>query len=251
MHMKFLKTIVIALVVLSFSYTKAQSTIVNSEVGVFLGPTYIQGDFGESGNSKSSTTNVGMGFEFAYIMDFSDSRYVSRFLQGLADHVKQRLQISYSKIKLQHNPIPVGNTSSEYLNFAAMRGETKIFSFGTTSEVYLFSIIKKENKLEPYFSFGIAYNMVSPTISSSLALPTVYTTGTQKIFNDKQNSLSFTYGAGARYRLRGVDLLIEGGMQSFLSDRIDGLDPQIPGDKNNDSSVSFRFGAVFHIDSRR
>ena len=57
-----------------------------------------------------------MGFEFAYIMDFSDSRFVSKFFQGLADHVKQRLQISYSKIKLQHNPIPTSTISPEYFS---------------------------------------------------------------------------------------------------------------------------------------
>jgi hypothetical protein len=249
--MKNFKSIVFLLLLLPLISLKAQNTVVNSEVGIFLGPTFFQGDFGEAGNFKSSTANVGMGFEFAYIMDFSDSRYHSMFFQNLAEHIKQRLQISYSKIKSKHNPIPVSNTSSEYLNFGAMVGESKIFSIGTISEIYIFSIVKKPYKLEPYLSLGISYNMVTPSISSTLPLPSVYTTGSQKVFNNKQNALSFTYGVGTRYRLNGVDLIFEGNMRSFLSDRIDGLDPEIPGDKNNDSMVSFRLGAVFHIDGAR
>ncbi len=234
-----------------FSSLNAQNTIVNSEIGVSLGPTYFQGDFGEADNFKSSTANVGIGFDISYIMDFSDSRYRSPFLTKLADHVKQRLQISYSKIQLEHDPIPVSSTSTQYLNFAAMQGETKILSFSTSSEIYIFSIIKKQYKLEPYFTLGIGYNIASPSISSSLAIPTVYTTGYQKIFIDKQIALSFIYGAGTRYRLKDVDLLFEANMQSFVSDKIDGLDPNVTGDKNNDSTVSFRIGAVFHLDSRR
>lgn len=249
--MKNFKFTFFLLLIFTLTITNAQNTLVNNEVGVFLGPTFFQGDFGESGNFKSTTANVGMGFEFAYIMDFSDSKLKSRFFQNLAEHVKQRFQISYSKIKLKHDPIPVSNTSSEYLNFGAMVGETKIFSIGTVSEINIFSIVKRPYKLEPYIAIGVAYNMVTPSISSSLSLPSVYTTGSQKIFNTKQNAISFTYGAGARYRLDGVDIVLEGNMQSFLSDKIDGLDPEIPGDKNNDSSVSFRVGAVFHIDSAR
>ncbi len=249
--MKVLKFIVFLFFVFSFYLLKAQNTIVNSEVSVFLGPTFFQGDFGEAGNFKSSTANVGMGFEFAYIMDFSDSRYKSRFFQTLADHVKERLQFSYTKIKLKHNPIPISNTSPQYTNFKDMYGETKIISFGIVSEIYIFSIAKEEYKLEPYFALGLASNLANPTVSSSSTLPTIYTTGNQKIFNKKQNSLSFIYGLGARYRLDDVDLVLEGNMHSFLSDRIEGLDPEIPGDKNNDSMVSFRFGAVFHLDDRK
>jgi len=249
--MKNFKYVFLILIFLSVSSIKAQSTIVNSEVGVFLGPTFFQGDFGVAENTKSSTSNVGMGFEFAYIMDFSDSRYQSKFFQNLAEHVKQRFQISYSKIKLKHNPIPVSNTSAQYPNFEAMTGETKIFHFGIVSEVNIFSIVKRPYKLEPYIALGVASNIASPSISSNIPLPTVYTTGSQKVFNNKQNAISFIYGLGTRYRLDNVDLVIEGNMQSFLSDRIDGLDPEIPGDKNNDSSVSFRIGAVFHINGRK
>lgn len=255
--MKYIKLILLVLFVIFLTPTRAQSTIVNkstivnSEVGVFLGPTFFQGDFGEAGNFKSATTNVGVGFEFAYIMDFSDSRYKSPFFQYLADHFKERLQLSYTKIKLKHDPIPVSNISTEYTKFEDMYGETKIISFGVISEVYLFSIIKKQHKLEPYLSLGLASVFANPTVSSTSTLPSIYTSGNQKIFNEKQNALSFVYGLGTRYRLNDVDLVLEGNMNSFLSDKIDGLDPGISGDKNNDSMVSFRFGAVFHLDSRK
>ena len=252
MCMKTIKSVVLVIFILVFTTLKAQNTtIINSEVGVFLGPTFFQGDFGQADNFKSSTANVGMGFEFAYIMDFSDSRLKSRFFQTIADHVKQRFQISYSKVKLKHIPVPVSNTSTEYLNFKAMTGEAKTLSFGAISEIYLFSIIRQQYKLEPYLSLGIAYNIAKPNVSSSLTIPSVYTTGSQKIFNERQTTLSFSYGAGARFHLDNVDLVIEGNMQNFLSDRIDGLDPEVPGDKSNDSMVSFRLGAVFQIDARK
>lgn len=252
MYMKNIKSVILVVFFLVFSNIKAQNTtIINSEVGVFLGPTFFQGDFGQAESFRSSTANVGMGFEFAYIMDFSDSRIKSNFFQTLADHVKQRFQISYSKVKLKHIPVPVSSTSIEYLNFKAMTGEAKTLSFGAISEIYLFSIIQQKYKLEPYISLGIAYNIAKPNISSSLTIPSVYTTGSQKIFNDRQTALSFSYGAGARFRLNNVDLVVEGYIQSFLSDRIDGLDPEVPNDKSNDSMVSFRLGAIFHIDGRK
>jgi len=251
MYLKVLKFFVFIFFVSSFLSVKAQNTVVNSEVGVLLGPTFFQGDYGEAGNFKSATANVGMGFEFAYVMDFSDSRYISKFFQNLADHVKGRLQLSYTKIKLKHKPIPVSNTSPQYTNFKDMYGETKIFNFGIISEIYFRSLMEKKHKLGPYITLGVESNFANPSVSGSSTLPTVYTTGNQKIFNKKQNALSFVYGLGTRYRLDNVDLVFEGKMHSFLSDRIEGLDPQISGDKNNDSMVSFRLGVVFRLDDRR
>jgi hypothetical protein len=243
--------IILTILTLQFNISKAQNTIVNSEVGVFLGPSYFQGDFGESNNFKSSTSNVGMGFEFTYILDFSDSRYRSKFFNTVTDHIKQRLQLSYTRIKIKHEPIPVPESSTQYNSFKSMFSETKVFSIGTAAEINIFSITKKPYKFEPYINWGVSYNIVSPNVSSSTTLPTIYTTGEQKIFNEKQKAISFIVGAGTRYRLNNVDLVFEGNINSFLSDKIEGLDPNFSSDKNNDSMVSFRFGAIFHINSRK
>ncbi len=249
--MKVLKYALLMIFAISFSKISAQSTIVNGEVGVYLGPTFFQGDYGEADNFKSSSSNVGIGFGIAYVMDFSDSRYRSNFFSTLADHVKERIEFSYAKIKLDHNPIPIKDTHPEYANFEAMKGETKITNLGLISEIYISSITRNASKLKPYLLTGISMSWASPDVNSSMPIPSVYVTGDQKIFLEKQSALSFSYGVGTRYSLDDVDLVLEMNMRSFLSDRIDGLDPEVPGDKSNDSTVSFRFGAVFHLDGGR
>ncbi len=249
--MKVLKYALLVIFAISFSKIFAQNTIVNGEVGVYLGPTFFQGDYGEADNFKSSSSNVGVGFGIAYVMDFSDSRYRSNFFSTLADHVKGRFEFSYARIKLDHNPIPVTETSPEYDNFKEMKGEVKLMNLGFMTEIYISSITRSASKFKPYLLTGVSMSWANPDINSSILIPSVYTTGDQKIFLEKQSSLSFSYGVGARYALNDVDLVFEMNMQSFMSDRIDGLDPEVPGDKSNDSAVSFRFGAIFHLDGGR
>ncbi len=249
--MKVLKYALLVIFAISFTKIYAQNTIVNGEVGVYLGPTFFQGDYGEAGNSKSSTSNVGVGFGIAYVMNFSDSRYRSNFFSTLADHIKERVEFSYAKIKLDHNPVPVVDANPEYDNFKAMKGETKITNLGLMSEIYISSISRSPSNFKPYLLTGISMSWASPDINSSMPIPSAYITGNQKIFLKKQSSLSFSYGVGTRYSLDNVDLVLEMNMRSFSSDRIDGLDPEVSGDKSNDSTVSFRFGAVFHLDNGR
>ena len=249
--MKLIKCTIIFVLVIFFNKIIAQNTIVNGEVGVYLGPTFFQGDYGESGNFKSSSSNVGASFGVAYIMNFSNSRYRSELFSTLADHVKGRFEFSYAKIKLKHDPVPISETNPQYANFKEMSGETKITNLGFAAEIYISSIIRNTSKFKPYLILGSSMTWANPDMSSTLPIPLAYTTGNKKIFLDKENAISFTYGAGTRFTLKDVDLVFEMNMQSFLSDRIDGLDPEVSGDKNNDSSVSFKFGAVFSLDRRR
>ncbi len=248
--MKLFKTLLVAFLFIAFINTNAQNTIVNSEVGVFLGPVFMQTDFGESGEFSSDTNNVGFDFGVAYIMDFTESRYNSKFFTWMSEHYKQRFEISFSKTNLEHNNAPVESSNEvTAAKFKGMTGEVKLFNFGGFGEWYFMNLNKTSSKLEPYFLTGISYTSSKVSFDFENGNPynaIDFSSNSNDLSND-MNTISFTYGLGVRYKLDNVDLVAEGRLQSFNSDDIDGLTPQGSGNENNDSQVLFKIGAIFHL----
>lgn len=248
--MKLFKTLLIVFLFISFANTNAQSsTVVNSEVGVFLGPAFMQSDFGESGEISSSSSNVGFDFGVAYIMDFTKSRYDSKFLTWMSEHYKQRFEISFSKTDLEHDGAPIENGSDlSIAQFEGMTGEVKLFNIGAFGEWYFINLNKASSKLAPYFLTGISYTSAKSSFNfEDGIINSPYNILTDFSSDDKNTTISFTYGLGLRYQLKNVDLVAEGRFQAFNSDDIDGLAPATTGNKNNDSQVLFKIGAIFHL----
>jgi len=246
--MNFIKTVFTVIVLSSFINLKAQNTIINNEIGVFLGPVFMQSDYGESGSFSSASSNVGMDFGIAYIADFSDSRYTSKVFAWLSDHMKTRLELSFSKVKLEHDGIRINEgTQTQIDQFKGMKGEVKFLNFGGFGEWYFKSLTRSASKFQPYLLTGISYSSAKSSVSfdPTVGLPSVYTA--DRVVTGSNNGISFTYGLGARYKLDDVDLIMEGRLQPFLSDEIDGIDTDISADENNDSLVIFKIGAIFHL----
>lgn len=228
----------------------AQNTIVNSEVGVFLGPVFMQTDYGEAQNFSSASSNVGMNFGAAYIMDLSDSKYSSKMFQNYADYVKTRIELSYSKVNLNYDGKPIDD-GSQIARFEAMKGETKIFNIGLLQEINFKSIIRNSSKFRPYGLLGLHYSSASPNLSTNQPLPTIFLPENENVFMEKQSTFSWTAGLGARYQLDDVDIFIETRYHNFFSDKIEGLDSNISGDKHNDNEIIFNFGVIFKLDNRK
>jgi len=247
--MKITKYIILLLLILGISLSsKAQGNLtIDNEVGVFLGPTFMQTDYGEAKQFKSSINNTGFGFAVAYIADFSSSRLNSGFGRGFTEHVKLRGELSYTKANFAYDGKPVEDANSEQARFMAMEGSTKLLSFGVFTEIYFFNLAD-DKKLQPYLLMGGSYTSVKPTLKSSLALPSIYLPEEENVFLDKQNVFSFTGGVGTRYKLDDVDILFEYKYNMFFSDRIEGLDADFSGDKHNDGQTIFNIGVVFHLD---
>lgn len=243
--MKFIKGIIIAIILASYIDTNAQdsaikNTIITNEIGVFLGPVFMQTDY----LTESTNTGTGVDFGVAYIADFSNSRYKSKAFAWISDHMKTRVELSFSKVNLEHDDV----AGPESNRFKAMTGDTKLFNFGVFGEWYFMSLTKKALKFQPYFLTGASYTSAKSSLSYdiSLGLPTVYTTA-DRLFIEKNSAVSFTNGLGFRYKLDDVDFVAEGRYQAFLSDRIEGIDTDLSDDEHNDSQVLFKFGIVFHL----
>jgi len=225
---------------------KAQNSI-NHEIGVFLGPSFMQTDYGEAEQFKSSINNTGFGFGIAYIADFSDARLNSTLGRAFSEHVKLRAELSYMKANFAYDGRPVDNPSVEQNRFKAMEGSTKLLNLGLFTEIFVFNLTE-DKKLQPYVLLGASYTSVRPSLKSSLPYPSIYLPEEDNIFMEKQNVFSFTGGVGTRYKLDEVDIVFEYRFQAFMSDRIEGLDSDISGDKYNDAQTIFNIGIVFELD---
>ncbi len=244
--MKNLKITMLLGLILSSSFLVSQNMVINDEVGIFLGPTFMQTDYGEAENFSSTMNNTGFGFGIAYIADFSDSRVNSGFGRAFSQHVKLRAELSYYKANFAYDGLPVEGTNSEAARFKAMEGTTRLLNLGLFTEVYIFNL-NNESKLQPYFLGGISYSSANPSLKSSLAYPSIYLPEEENIFMEKQNIFSLTGGLGTRYKLDDIDILFEYRFNAFMSDRIEGLDSDFSGDKNNDAQTIFNLGIVFHL----
>lgn len=230
----------------------AQNTIINNEIGVFLGPAYIQTDYGEANNFSSSTANVGLDIGIAYVADFSDSRYSSGLFSWISEHLKTRIELSYTSTKLNHDEARTDQGSQLSRDqFKGVTGEVKMLHIGIMGEWYFKSISLNTKKFKPYLLTGISYTNAKSEMSiSSFGLPTIYvnTPTDTNLYVGENSAISFTYGLGGRYEINdNLDIILEGRFQSFMSDRIEGIDTNIPGDKKNDAQVIFKLGAVYRF----
>lgn len=246
--MKFIKSTVIAIILVSFFNVSGQSTSIKHEIGILLGPTFMQTDYGEADNFKSASSNKGVDFGIAYVADFTESRYKSKIFNWLSQHMKTRVELSFSKVKLQHDEARILENNELVNNqFRGTTGDVSMFNAGIFGEWYFMSLAKK-SEFQPYFLTGMSFSSAKSSMNvSDFGLPSVYTPTKDKLFLGSNSALSFSYGLGGRYRLDDVDLIFEGRLQTFLSDKIEGIDTNIPGDKNNDSQVLFKIGAIFHL----
>ena len=245
-----MKKIILTLlfILISSNYLlNAQNTNINNEVGVFLGPIFMQTDYGQAKNFNSSINNKGFGFGIAYIADFSNSKTNSGIKRFFTEHTKLRLELSYSKTNFSYDGKPVENERPQSDRFKSMKGNTKLLNIGVFSEIYPINTVLSEKKLHPLVLLGASYVSAKPSLKSSMELPSIFLPVEENVFLDKQSTLSFTAGLGARYKLDDMDFVLEYRFNMFMSDRIEGLDSDISGDNNNDSASIFNLGVIFNL----
>ncbi|MCF6350148.1 MAG: hypothetical protein L3J23_03835 [Flavobacteriaceae bacterium] len=233
----------LGIIILSLSLSiKAQNeTIINSEIGILFGPVFMQTDYLTDSSSKA-----GVDFGVAYIANFSPSRYKSKVLSWIVDHVKARVELSFSRVKLEHDLNRIENLGLNSNQFEGMRGNVKLFNFGVFGEFNFLSLLKTKSKVHPYLLVGGSYTSANSSVifDSNVGAPPIYT---NSLFLGKNNVASLTSGLGLRFKLTDVDLIAEGRFQSFFSDRVEGIDTDVIGDENNDTQILFKIGAVFYL----
>jgi len=234
--------------------SKAQD--LKSELGIITGLTSMQTDYGERGHFGSSYANTGFGSGGVYYLSFDNIR--KRWndkTTNLKDHIRLRIELSYMQANMIHRGRYTQGNSSFTKKYNAMKGKSQIFNYGLQFEYTLFNI-SDQRTINPYVSAGFLGNANTPKLESTLGdiktntnlVPSVYDNG---IHLDKNNSTAIILGIGTRMRPKSYNnksiYLIDFRWQRFNSDNIEGLTPQIDGNKFNDWLLFISIGYIFNI----
>ena len=261
--MKLLYKILVVLLFFPLSNSFAQLQL-SHELGVSFGPVTMQTDYGERHHLPSSTA-TSFGIAFSHYLSFYGSNYNWRNgASFFSDHFKLKSEISfYTNTSLEHKGRFVNQPGAFGDKLRAMKGSTKIFNIGTQLEYYFNNLedygllFNNDDKFAPYVSLGVQYSSFDPELTSDLgdyvADPTVLPRPWQQnaVFVEKDNTFSFTFSAGTRYKMNNFDLFVDARWQYFLSDKVDGLDApsDLSGSKFNDTLIFFSVGAIFDLNS--
>lgn len=259
-YMKLFYKILIIILFFPLSNAFAQLDL-SHEFGISVGSVSMQTDYGERHDLPSSTL-TSFGVAFSHYLSFYGSNYNWRNgASFFSDHFKLKSEVSfYFNNNLEHKGAYAapGSTSADADELRAMKGTTKIFNVGTQLEYYFknledYGLLFNDNeKFSPYISAGVQYNYFTPTLTSDLGdintsgvLPQKYE---NNFFIEKDQTFSFTLSLGTRYKVNEIELVLDARWQYFLSDKIDGLDASVTGNKFNDTLIYFSFGAIIDLD---
>lgn len=249
----------------SFLNFSAAQTSLAHEVGVFFGPSVMKSDYGQRNDASSSYGNTGFGVGLVHYINFSSKSMSSAYFN---EHFKVRSELSFNQTKLNHfgEWAENGNSLGKQ-QLRAMEGKSSILNLGAQIEYFPFNRIHdfehSVGAFSPYISFGVQYNFYNTKSTSAMGeLGTQEATfpkylvpsdGHSYGFSTESNSTwSIVSGVGARYKLNSMsDLLVEGRLQYFASDWVDGLNPNkeiFTENKYSDWQVGINFGYIFYLE---
>ena len=256
--MKKVLPLIIAFTALLYSEASFSQSRFSHEVGATFGAASYQTDFGTTNDFSSENAST-MTFGFTYYLKFYGSQYSWRSGSSyFSSHFKLKTEFNYMNNKtvrhkgfLEHLP-----------NLQRMTGEIKMYNIGTNLEFYFFnmedyaSYNRSDTKLNPFINVGIHYSFYDPDIfvdgNSLEGQEEPYTDLIPKwqegaIYLEKDATFAASVGAGLRYSISDVDLVLEGRFQHFFSDKVDGLDDTSvdTASHHNDTMVIVNVGIVY------
>lgn len=245
-------TLILSLLFITTSFSQN----FNHEIGVSAGAISMQTDYKERKNDfAASYRNVGFVTGVAYYFSFASSgnRWNDRTV-FLKNHFRLKLDANYMQNNFIHRGESIYTNSNpiDAVEMAAMQGNTKIYNFGVHIE-YLILDSFYESKFEPYLAGGFYYVIYDPELESKLGdwrdnptfLPEEYLNG--GVHLDISKTQSFAFGIGSRYNLGNFTMFFEVKAQRFMSDELEGLNPQVGENKNKDWLSSAQMGIIFKL----
>lgn len=223
-----------------------------NEVGGYLGVVSTQTDYGERGDFKSNTGNIGMSIGFFHVLSFYNGR------SFLEENLRLRTEYSFSSTNLKYYGAYVdpADTSLAANQLRAMKGKTSYSNLGSQLELNILNIRKRNGDVSIYGALGGMYTFGTSTVFSELGninnsgvLPSFLTDDLDEYRNDKFTTISLTAGFGVNIDLsRDSRLFFEYRNQFFMSDWVDGLNAKnFEPNKYNDTAAQLTFGIAFHI----
>lgn len=232
-----------------FLFFNSYSQFLKHEVGVSLGATSMQTDYGRRNDFESAYGNVGFGASLFYYLSFDEVRVKwndrSTFMKN---HFKLKLEANYMKDNFVHK----GNYKHLSPKMAAMKGSTKLYNLGGQIEYFIFDFID-QRMIEPYFYAGMHYVIYDPELETVLGdwrdkpslIPTAYLNGGINMEQNKTQSISF--GLGTRFTPNKLTFVFDLRWQKFQTDNIEGLSPMISANKYRDWLFYAQAGMVFRL----
>jgi len=255
--MKKVLPLMIAFIALLYSESSFSQSSLSHEVGATFGVASYQTDFGQR-NDFPSANAATMTFGITYYLKFFGSQYSWRSGSSyFSSHFKLKTEFNYMNNKTIRHEVDYNDDRMK-----SMTGQIKMYNIGTNLEFYFFdmedysSYYRNDNKLNPFINVGIHYSFYDPDIlfdGESLEdqdepydnLIPKWQDGA--IFLEKDATFAASVGAGIRYSISDVDLVLEGRWQHFFSDKVDGLDDTSSNSASNynDTMVIVNAGIVY------
>jgi len=255
--MKKVLPLIIAFIALLYSESSFSQSSLSHEVGATFGIASYQTDFGQR-NDFPSANAATMTFGITYYLKFFGSQYSWRSGSSyFSSHFKLKTEFNYMNNKTIRHEVDYNDDRMK-----SMTGQIKMYNIGTNLEFYFFdmedysSYFSNKSKLNPFINVGIHYSFYDPDILfdgvSLEEKEEPYTDLIPKwqegaIYLEKDATFAASVGAGIRYSISDIDLVLEGRWQHFFSDKVDGLDDTSTDSASdyNDTMVIINMGIVY------
>ena len=251
--MKFFITLLL-IIVFSISL-KAQETV--HEVGVFVGTGAIQTDFGQRTDFLSSYGNSVLSLSLTHHMQFYSQELKTSDRYHWKKHFMLKSEVNiFTSAYFEHFGKYAEGTGIGAQKLKAMRGKVAVTSVGVSTEYY-FRSLYNDVKWNPFVILGFKYSWYNNDLSSTLGdwrtditvLPEKYQTA-NALAVGRGSTPTLALGAGIRLRLTGrFDLAGVFNWHLYFSDAVDGLQANVPENKNNEWMTALQFGLIYDLRS--
>jgi len=258
-------------------YKSRKGNLFQQEIGANIGVSNFQGDFTSDGAADGLITVNGFSINATHSLYMLPRRYNEG---GLLKKLVLKSNFGYTYGSFNNHGISSGDeplfllvngqkdysTTANSTRLGRLTSKTSIISFGTQLEYYFKDVRKyirkysrsgDNTKFNPYIALGFGLNYVSTTVSyddeaiinnagGNNGLPDHYTFET--IGDVNQLVFSGSIAMGTRYKLnRLYDLVAEMKINSYFSDTVDGVEPDISGNSFSDYNVAISLGVIYHL----
>ncbi|MGY5355506.1 hypothetical protein [Wenyingzhuangia sp. IMCC45467] len=243
--------------------------IYQHEFGGEIGISNFQTDFTAKGPADGKLTINGFALNGTHYLHILPRRYGANPIYRHAI-LKTSLGINTSSFDNKsygtgNKPLssPPENTPNNIL-LARLSSKTTILSLDNELQFYLRDIIRflhrynryrNKNKVNPYLAVGLGINYFSSTPTygkdgENLSEKNIYPDKYKASYISKTNSVSLStnFAFGARYKASPYyDLVAQMGFKYYLSDWIDGVNPDLDSNISNDFNTVISVGFVYHM----
>ena len=254
-----MKSLVRLFFVLLFT-TSLYAQHVTHDLGVFFGNTTIFTDYGQRGDFQSSLEGATGSFAVAHYMHFFNNNSRWNSSGAILTNLMVKTELNFYSANLEHQGKWAEGTSEGALQLQAMKGSVSVVNIGMQLEYYFrdlgsFVAPFSRMKFNPFVTFGINYALYNNTLTSDLGdwqtdisvLPFKYRSP-EALNIGSGGAMNYNVGAGTRFKLtKRIDLAAQMQIQMYLTDEIDGLQPNVIENRNNDFVTILQVGVIYHL----